>query len=59
MGKTEEYRQYAKECLRLAAAIGGPQARAALLQMAQVWFRLAQDAEKPSRIQESETSYLG
>jgi hypothetical protein len=41
MGRSEEYRRYAAECLEMASAFDNPQARAVLLQMAQVWFRLA------------------
>ena len=41
MGKSDEYRRYARECLEMASAISDARARASLLQMAQVWFRLA------------------
>ena len=41
MGKSDEYRRYARECLEMASAVHDPRARASLLQMAQVWFRLA------------------
>ena len=41
MGKSDEYRRYARECLEMASAVNDPRARAGLLQMAQVWFRLA------------------
>jgi hypothetical protein len=41
MGRSDEYRRYAAECLEMASAIHDPKARAALLQMAQVWLRLA------------------
>ena len=41
MGRSEEYRRFAAECLEMASAFDNPQARAVLLQMAQVWFRLA------------------
>jgi hypothetical protein len=40
MGRSDEYRRYAAECLEMASAIHDPKARAALLQMAQVWLRL-------------------
>jgi hypothetical protein len=36
MGKAEEYRRYAEECLRLASGLHEPFARAALRHMAQV-----------------------
>ena len=48
MGKSEEYRRYARECLELASALRMPRARAALNHMAQVWMRLAQDVEDRS-----------
>jgi len=42
VGKSDDYRRYARECLEMASAISDPRARASLLQMAQVWFRLAE-----------------
>jgi hypothetical protein len=50
MGRPEEYRRYARECLEVASGLRVPRARAALLHMAQVWLRLAQDAEVRSNI---------
>src|SRR5262249_29061051 len=41
MGRSDEYRRYAAECLEMASVIHDPKARAALLLMAQVWLRLA------------------
>ena len=49
MGRPEAYRRYAEECLKLASGLHEPSARAALRHMAQVWLRLAQDAESRSR----------
>jgi hypothetical protein len=43
MDKSEEYRRFAEECVQIARSAKSPQSRAALLQMAQVWFRLAQE----------------
>ena len=43
MGRSDDYRRFARECLEIARTAEDPQARAALLQMAQVWFRLAED----------------
>jgi hypothetical protein len=43
MGRSEEYRRFAAECLEMASAFDNPQARAVLLQMAQVWFRLSSE----------------
>jgi len=50
MGRSDDYRRYAAECLEMASVIHGPKSRATLLLMAQVWLRLAgqrelQDAE--------------
>jgi hypothetical protein len=36
MGKPEEYRRYAQECLELASSLGVPRARVALLHVAHV-----------------------
>jgi len=41
VGKSDEYRRYARECLEMGSAVSDPRARASLLQMAQVGFRLA------------------
>ena len=43
MGKPEEYRRYATECLELASIFQSPEARVVLLHMAQTWFRLADE----------------
>jgi hypothetical protein len=55
VGKSDAYRRYARECLEMASAVSDPRARASLLQMAQVWFRLAEralpaDAEEPHQV---------
>jgi len=58
--KPEQYRRYAQECLELASTLRVPRARAALHHMAQVWVRLAQDAEHQSeRSQNAEIGDLG
>jgi hypothetical protein len=46
--RSEDYRRYAEECLRLGQTTDNLQTRATLLQMAQVWLRLAEQAEKAS-----------
>jgi hypothetical protein len=43
---SEEYRQHAAECLRIAENLGDPQGRAGLIAMAQAWLQLARQAEK-------------
>ena len=50
MGRLDDYRRYAKECLDMANAVQDAKSRASLLQMAQVWLRLAQahDTKKHS-----------
>ena len=54
MGRSEEYRRFAAECLEMAGAFDNPQARAVLLQMAQVWFRLAGEMPASGDAPESE-----
>jgi hypothetical protein len=48
MGRPEEYRRFARECLELASSSRVLRARATLHHMARVWLRLAQDAEDRS-----------
>jgi hypothetical protein len=45
MGRSDEYRRYAAECLEMASVTHEPKARATLLHMAQVWLRLAGQGE--------------
>jgi len=45
MGRSDEYRRYAAECLEMASVIHDPKARATLLLMAQVWLRLSGQRE--------------
>jgi hypothetical protein len=42
----EDYRERAAECLRLANESGNPMLRASLLEMAQAWLLLHDQAEK-------------
>ena len=42
MQKSDQYRRFAQECLEMARVADEP-TRAALVQMAQVWFRLAEE----------------
>jgi hypothetical protein len=48
MGRSDEYRRYAAECLEMASALHDPKARATLLHMAQVWLRLAGQGNLPN-----------
>ena len=51
LSASPEYRRYAQACLEMAEAVSDERTRAAFIQMAQVWFRLAQEktfqAENP------------
>jgi len=38
-----EYRRFAEECLEMAQTAEDQRTRAVLVQMAQVWFRLAEE----------------
>jgi hypothetical protein len=48
MGRSDEYRRYAAECLEMASALHDPKSRATLLHMAQVWLRLAGQGDLPN-----------
>ena len=43
MPRSEQYRRFAQECLVLVRNTEDERARASLLHMAQVWFRLAEE----------------
>jgi hypothetical protein len=45
MGKVDQYRYYAAECLRLAQHASEPAEKETLLGMAEAWRRLANRAE--------------
>jgi hypothetical protein len=45
MGRLDEYRQFAAECLKMAQTAEVEQNRAIFLQMARVWFGLAEREE--------------
>jgi hypothetical protein len=46
----EEFRRFARECLRLAERVQSVDDKAALLSMAQVWIRLADQGFKVRRL---------
>jgi hypothetical protein len=51
-GRADEYRRRAQECLEIAPTFNNYQSRNILLQMAQIWLRLAdnyEDAEMAGR----------
>ncbi len=43
MEKSEQYRRFAEECLKMATAATDERTRAIFMQMAQTWFRLAEE----------------
>lgn len=45
--KADEYRQLAQECLLAARSVATEEARAALINMARVWLRLAEEQDAP------------
>ena len=45
MVKAEQYRRFARECMEMAGTFVSARARAALVHMAQVWLRLADEKE--------------
>ena len=49
MGRSDEYRQFAAGCLDIARKTTDPATKGALLQMARVWSRLADDIESQRR----------
>jgi hypothetical protein len=51
---SNEYRERAAECCRVANEIANPDSRMTLLEMARAWLRLADQAERNSR---SDLSY--
>jgi hypothetical protein len=53
MASSEEYRRFAQACLEMAHGAAEEQTRAILVQMAQVWFRLAEEKESGSSSQKN------
>ena len=45
----KEYQERAAECLRLAQSTNDPTNKALLLEMAQTWVRLAEQAQREER----------
>ncbi len=46
MRSSEQYRQFAEECLRLAKQVNNGNHRQVLEEMAEAWSTLAEDGEK-------------
>lgn len=49
MGKAEEYRRFAAECLLISEGVRDANCKMLLLDMANVWLQLADLADKNSR----------
>jgi phosphoribosyl-ATP pyrophosphohydrolase len=49
MSKSDKYQRFAEECLEIAQTAKDNQAKAVLLHMAQVWFRLAAEHAKHAK----------
>jgi hypothetical protein len=47
MGRSAQYRHFAACCLEIARATDNEHTKAVMLQMAQVWSRLAEDMDAP------------
>ena len=45
VNRSDQYRRFAQECLGMARASDSEQTRVVLIQIAQVWFRLAEARE--------------
>jgi hypothetical protein len=46
MENSQKYRRFVRECLEIAETMDDPQARAVMVQMAHLWFRLAEQHAK-------------
>jgi hypothetical protein len=55
VGRVDEYRRNATECLKMATALQSPEARRVLLHMAQAWLRLADRSTLPRSGAEGDT----
>jgi hypothetical protein len=56
VAKSEQYRRFAQACLLLARDAEDERARASLLHMAHVWFRLAEEHENEAEEKQSAES---
>jgi len=54
MPRSHSYRRFAQECLEMAGTFDDEKTRALLIQMAQVWFRLA-EAREADEVQSAES----
>ena len=51
-GRADEYRRLAKRCLEMMRTVSSPDGRATLVDMAQVWLRLAEEQERAAQQQQ-------
>jgi hypothetical protein len=54
--RSDQYRHFAQECLEMARTSESEQTRVVLIQMAQVWFRLAEARESEDAGHRGDTS---
>ena len=54
MATPEDYRRYAEKCMEVARTIESAQSRALLIQMAQVWARLAEQRANATHEQQTD-----
>jgi flagellar biosynthesis regulator FlaF len=59
MGRAREYRWFAARCLVVARGTADTKTKAAMLQMAQVWSRLAEDIKAAEQDRPEEISPRG
>jgi glutamate/tyrosine decarboxylase-like PLP-dependent enzyme len=52
--KSEQYRSYAQKCLEVARSAADERGKRSLLHLAQVWFRMAQEAESVDKSRSEE-----
>ena len=53
-GRADEYRRLAKRCLEMMRTVSSPDRRATLVDMAQVWLRLAEEQERAAQQQQQQ-----
>ena len=51
-GRADEYRRLAKRCLEMMRTVSSPDGRATLVDIAQVWLRLAEEQERAAQQQQ-------
>jgi len=51
MSRSEQYRQFARECMEMAGMFVSDRSRAALMHMAQVWLRLADEKKVEDNVE--------